>query len=111
MYILVCIVICALLIKTSLGDLLMVAALWGSVFLVMIGALSVLVIGALSLIKIIPIEIYTYGIYQAVALFICIKIYNTIKYKSKYNFENNQIDAVAEAQLAASDFSPPALPQ
>lgn len=107
MYILLCILICALLIKTSLGDLLMVAALWGSVFLLMIGALSLAVFGVLSLIKTIPIEVYTYGLYQVLALFACIKIYNTFKHKNKLTLSDVGSSTPAVDSYTTSDFPPP----
>lgn len=107
MYILLCILICALLIKTNLGDLFMMAALWGGVFLLMIGTLSVLVIGVLSLIKTIPIEVYTYGVYQVLALFVCIKIYNTVKAKGKITFIKGQAQVQAVDNYSTSEFPPP----
>ena len=107
MYILLCILICALLIKTNLGDLFMMAALWGGVFLLMIGALSVLVIGILSLIKTIPIEVYTYGVYQALALFVCIKIYNTVKTKGKIAFTKGEVQVETVVNYSTSEFPPP----
>lgn len=107
MYILLCILICALLIKTSMGDLLMVVALWGSVFLLMIGALSLAVFGVLSLIKMIPIEVYTYGLYQVLALFACIKIYNAFKHKSKLTFNDVHQESPVADSYSASDYPPP----